>query len=417
MIKRTTPIFISILLFATAIYGTLHNINNKSVIKQTSTSIHNFSKSEKLDNNSEKTDAQNNKNVEMRGVWVTYMDLDMQNESDKSESSFRNKFEKIAKTSKNKGFNTLIVQVRPFSDALYNSAYFPFSHILTGTQGQNPEYDALKIMCEICRENNLFIHAWINPYRIQTLNTPENLCEENPYIMENSLGKECNGGIFYDPSKDTVRELIIKGVVEIAQNYDIDGIQFDDYFYPTTDEDFDKIEYEEYVEAVGESNSMELDNWRLANVNMLICETYKAIHSLNKNIVFGISPQGNINNNAQLYADVFSWCTCKGFVDYICPQLYFSLENPALSFENSLNNWLSLDFNENVNLYVGLAGYKAGSEDYDENTWLLSDDILEKEYEIVKKTDKVSGIMLYSYASFENENAEKEINNLSKELN
>ena len=162
---------------------------------------------------------------------------------------------------------------------------------------------------------------------------------------------------------------------------------------------------------------MSLDNWRIANVNMLICDTYRAIHSLDMEVVFGISPQGNIDNNANLYADVMSWCTCRGFVDYICPQIYFSLENPALSFEDCLDSWCSLEFNDNVSLYVGLSGYKAGSEDYDEGTWLNSDEILAQEYEIVKDNENVSGIILYSYESLENETAKKEIENLKNALN
>lgn len=358
-----------------------------------------------------------NTEKEMRGVWISYMELDMQNEEEKDAQAFRNKFEKMAVKCKDYGFNTLIVQVRPFADALYESEYYPYSHLLTGTQGENPEYDPLEIMCEISRNYGMYIHAWVNPYRIRSKSIPYELSEDNPYMQNSDLGIEYDDCIYLDPSNKKARELIINGVIEIAENYDVDGIQFDDYFYPTTDEDFDSKQYEEYVSDVGENNNMSLDNWRIANVNMLICDTYRAIHSLDKEVVFGISPQGNIDNNANLYADVMSWCTCRGFVDYICPQIYFSLENPALSFEDCLDSWCSLEFNDNVSLYVGLSGYKAGSEDYDEGTWLNSDEILAQEYEIVKDNENVSGIILYSYESLENETAKKEIENLKNALN
>lgn len=358
-----------------------------------------------------------NTEKEMRGVWISYMELDMQNEEEKDAQAFRNKFEKMAVKCKDYGFNTLIVQVRPFADALYESEYYPYSHLLTGTQGENPEYDPLEIMCEISRNYGMYIHAWVNPYRIRSKSIPYELSEDNPYMQNSDLGIEYDDCIYLDPSNKKARELIINGVIEIAENYDVDGIQFDDYFYPTTDEDFDSKQYEEYVSDVGENNNMSLDNWRIANVNMLICDTYRAIHSLDKEVVFGISPQGNIDNNANLYADVMSWCTCRGFVDYICPQIYFSLENPALSFEDCLDSWCSLEFNDNVSLYVGLSGYKAGSEDYDEGTWLNSDEILAQEYEIVKDNENVSGIILYSYESLENETAKKEIDNLKNALN
>ena len=108
----------------------------------------------------------------MRGVWVSYMELSMENESSKTQKAFEDKFTEIAQKCSESGFNTLIVQVRPFCDALYKSSYFPWSHILTGTQGENPQYDALQIMCDICKENNLKIHAWINPCLLYTSPSP-----------------------------------------------------------------------------------------------------------------------------------------------------------------------------------------------------------------------------------------------------
>lgn len=354
---------------------------------------------------------------EMRGVWVSYMELSMENESSKTQKAFEDKFTEIAQKCRESGFNTLIVQVRPFCDALYKSSYFPWSHILTGTQGENPQYDALQIMCDICKENNLKIHAWINPYRVSSNETPKKLSDNNPYIKNSEIGIKTDNGIFLDPSNETAQQLISDGVKEIAENYDVDGIQFDDYFYPTEDESFDKKQYEAYIEKYGKENSMSLDNWRMQNVNTLICKVYRTIKSVDSSVEFGISPQGNIGNNDGLYADVKSWCTCKGFADYICPQIYFSLENPALTFEDCLNSWTSLDFDENVKLYVGLGGYKAGNGEYDEETWLLSDSILADEYDILRNNKSVRGFMLYSYNSLEDDTAKKEINNLINALN
>ncbi len=354
---------------------------------------------------------------EMRGVWVSYMELSMENESSKTQKAFEDKFTEIAQKCCESGFNTLIVQVRPFCDALYKSSYFPWSHILTGTQGENPQYDALQIMCDICKENNLKIHAWINPYRVSSNETPKKLSDNNPYIKNSEIGIKTDNGIFLDPSNETEQQLVCDGVKEIAENYDVDGIQFDDYFYPTEDESFDKKQYEAYIEKYGKENSMSLDNWRMQNVNTLICKVYRTIKSVDSSVEFGISPQGNIGNNDGLYADVKSWCTCKGFADYICPQIYFSLENPALTFEDCLDSWTSLDFDENVKLYVGLGGYKAGNGEYDEKTWLLSDSILADEYDILRNNKSVRGFMLYSYNSLEDDTAKKEINNLINALN
>ena len=354
---------------------------------------------------------------EMRGVWVSYMELSMENKSSKTQKAFEDKFTEIAQKCRESGFNTLIVQVRPFCDALYKSSYFPWSHILTGTQGENPQYDALQIMCDICKENNLKIHAWINPYRVSSNETPKKLSDNNPYIKNSEIGIKTDNGIFLDPSNEAAQQLICDGVKEIAENYDVDGIQFDDYFYPTEDEGFDKKQYEAYIEKYGKENSMSLDNWRMQNVNTLICKVYRTIKSVDSSVEFGISPQGNIGNNDGLYADVKSWCTCKGFADYICPQIYFSLENPALTFEYCLDSWTSLDFDENVKLYVGLGGYKASNGEYDEETWLLSDSILADEYDILRNNKSVRGFMLYSYSCLEDDTAKKEINNLINALN
>lgn len=407
-VKKFAPVILSAVLLVTALAARAYSENGE--VKTVSTST-----MDTATNDNAKVEQNERSTKEMRGVWVSYIELDMQNESDKSESAFREKFKDIAITSKNAGFNTLIVQVRPFCDALYKSAYFPYSHILSGEQGVSPNYDALKVMCEICSELDLDIHAWVNPYRISTDSTPQVLSENNPYVIDNDLGEETENGIFLNPANKMARKLIIDGVTEIVKNYDVDGIQFDDYFYPTQDSEFDDEEYAEYVDTVGAMNCMSVDNWRIANVNTLICDTYRAIHKISNDVDFGISPQGNIDNNAKIYADVKSWCICKGFVDYICPQLYYSLDNPAVTFEDSLTAWSDLDINKSVKLYVGLAGYKANT-DADEGTWLYSNNILADEYKTAVNNEKVSGIMLYSYSALEDENASTEIANLTKTM-
>lgn len=353
---------------------------------------------------------------DMRGIWITYMELSMENESDKSEAAFRKKFEKIASDCQKFGFNTMAVQTRPFCDALYQSKLFPASHILSGTQGESAGYDALKIMCEICHSHKMKLHAWVNPYRVTASQTPSELSDSNPYSKDKSLGIKTESGIILDPSDKHARKLITDGVREIVSNYPVDGIQYDDYFYPTDIGDSDSKQYSEYVRTVKQGNAMSLEEWRMANVSLLMAETYIAVHQSNCDAVFGISPQGNLSNNAGLSADVINWCGKQGFADYICPQIYFSPDNPHLGFEKALNDWTELSYAENVRLYVGLAGYKAGT-DADEGTWLNSDTILCDELNILKKNNIVSGFMLYSYVSLKEESARKEMENLKKAMN
>lgn len=404
--KQLAPILIvlSVLICIVAVASYKGQNSNTNINQSTNDTVNVFSVKQNTHNNEE-----------MRGVWVSYMELTMENEKDKSQKRFTEKFEEIAENCKNLGYNTLVVQVRPFCDALYKSDYFPWSHILTGEQGKNPNYDPLKIICDVCREKNLNIHAWINPYRISTQNSPSELSENNPYVKDSSVGFKTQSGTYLDPSNENARRLIIDGIKEIVSNYDIDAIQFDDYFYPADMGSEDDTQYKEYINGC-ENESMTLEEWRKANVNLLISEVYLHIHSIKNNVEFGISPQGNINNNDKLFADVQLWCTTRGYIDYICPQIYFSLDNPALTFEDSLQSWCELEFASNVNLYVGLAGYKAGTDD-DEGTWLNDDNILAQEYNIICENEKTNGLMMYSYASLFSDDGKKEMENFYNELN
>lgn len=352
--------------------------------------------------------------AEMRGLWVSYISLDM-NGTDYSENAFRNIFTDIADSAKELGCNALFVHIRAFCDAFYKSEIFPSTHILWGEQGKEATYDALKIMCEICKKENLEIHAWINPYRVATDITNLELADNNPYIIDNTLGVEYENSVYLNPAKKDARKLILDGVKEVITNYKVDGIHFDDYFYPTDDEDFDKAQYNQYLKGCSsESDAMPLIEWRKNNVNMLIAEVYRLIKSHDKNIMFGISPQGNIANDLNMGADVKSWCEYAGYVDYICPQLYYSLENPALKFEAGLNQWLDFDLHQNLKFYAGLALYKAGT-DADEGTWATYDNILAKELEIIRSKN-LEGFILYDYEALKSENAKDELNNFKSRL-
>lgn len=348
---------------------------------------------------------------EVRGLWVSYIDLNMSG-TDYSQESFESKFDTIVDDALKNRFNTLIVQVRPFADALYDSDYFPTSHVTFQTQGAELTYDPLEYMCKAAHDNNLRIEAWINPYRIKTTDFPDPLSDDNPYIKNKNLGVVTDTGIYFNPAFPEVTELICNGVREILEKYPVDGIQFDDYFYPTQDKSFDSEAYNEYYSSQlnkGEE-AMSLDDWRVENVNSMLREVYKTVHETSDTAVFGISPQGNLINNAKLYADVVTWCTTEGYADYICPQIYFSLDNPALTFEDALQDCIDIDFAPDVELYVGLAGYKSGS-DADSGTWLDRDDIIKTQIEIIREAD-INGFILYSYNSLVSEEASKEIENM-----
>ena len=342
---------------------------------------------------------------EIRGLWVTYMTLDVEAEED-PEKAFCAKADSIIDDMVKDGFNTMFVQVRPFCDAVYRSAYFPWSHIITGKQGEDPGFDPLRCICERCSEHRIRVHAWVNPYRVSTAETPAALSDDHPVIQDPDLAVAIN------PASDKARELIVNGVIELLEQYDIDGIQFDDYFYPEDCGNFDSRDYAAYCSRT--SSPLSLEDYRFKNVSTLIREVYRAVHQTDPGAVFGIAPQGNLNNNDSLFADVRKWCAEEGYIDYICPQIYFSLDNPSLTFENGLKDWLTLKKRKDLKLCIGLAGYKAGT-DADSGTWLDNHDILQSEIEILRSAG-CDGFILYSYDSLHNRENEEEIKNMIRYL-
>lgn len=349
---------------------------------------------------------------EIRGVWVTYMTLDVSGKSDK-ESAFKEKIDTVISDMKDANLNTMVVQVRPFSDAIYPSRYFPWSHILTGTQGEDPGYDPLKYIVQAAHKNEIMVHAWVNPYRVSTKNTPDELSDDNPAVKNSGMTVEVNDGVYLNPADDNAIKLIADGVRELVRNYDIDAVQFDDYFYPPDCGEFDQEDYERYCKSA--DSPLSLEDFRKENVNKMVRAAYQAVHQTKQNVMFGISPQGNLGNNEGLYADVRKWCKEQGYIDYICPQIYFSLDNPALTFEDGLSDWLSTEKHDDLSLYIGIPAYKAGT-DADGGTWLDNDEILKTEVGISREV-KADGFILYSYDSFHNDDNAQEVQNVIRYLN
>lgn len=358
----------------------------------------------------------------IKAVWLCYFELSNFT-MNKSENEFKDSMNKAIKELKDIGFNTITVQVRPCADAFYKSSYFPSSKYCFGTQDSDMPYDPLKIICEIANEQGIKVEAWINPYRVSQSNNIDELSDNNiAKIWHNDNKKSSNvyidsKAIYFNPASQEVNELIINGVVEIVKNYNIYSIHFDDYFYPTKDETIDKLEYEKYINNGGK---LSLDDWRRENVNAMVKGVYKAIKSTNNKVLFGISPSANIENDYNnLYADVKLWSSQDGYVDYMCPQVYYGFKNETQPFMEVVKRWMSFT---NKKLYIGLPLYKCGKQDKYasksdtaiQNEFIENNNIISRQITYLSKIDTINGFYIFSYSSLFDEDKKAEVSEIIK---
>ena len=364
---------------------------------------------------------------EMRAVWIYYNELSMQDVNGGTKEEFTNKAEEMTENIRAAGLNTVILQVRPFCDAFYSSALFPWSAYLTGTQGQGVDYDPLEIFLACAKEKGLSVQAWFNPYRVLLSTDWDKLADTNPAKQWYRAGKTENllltdSGIYLNPASKEAQALILNGVRELLTKYDLDAVHIDDYFYPTTDESVDSEQYAAYTAAGGK---LSLSDWRRENVNTFLSGLYAAVKATDPSVQVVVSPGGDLARNYEtLYADVARWAREPGFVDVLMPQLYYGFENESLPFSDTAAKWAALELADGVQLCFGLAAYKCGKEDTYAGTgkaeWQLSSDILSRQLALCRGLSHYGGFAIYSYSSIfsENstENAKKEWQNLKNML-
>ena len=302
---------------------------------------------------------------EWRAVWVSYLEWAAMDFS--TEDAFRAGVVQLLDNCTGLGLNAVLAQVRPFGDALYRSSLFPWSHLCTGVQGQDPGFDPLNVLLTEAHARGLSLEAWVNPYRLRSS------ASMPPAIAENSLLNThpewvctVNEGAYLNPAIPEASDYVVQGVAELVQNYAVDGIHFDDYFYPTTDPSIDAAQFA----ASGEAD---LTAWRRANVTRLVKAAHDAVKAADPTLRFGVSPQGNPDNDRnEQYTDLSVWLTASGadaVVDYLCPQIYWgygytlSSGSTRFAFENITAEWLALPRAESTALYFGLGAYRVGVGD------------------------------------------------------
>ncbi|MCK8438853.1 family 10 glycosylhydrolase [Streptomyces sp. D2-8] len=311
---------------------------------------------------------------EMRGVWIASVaNRDWPSKPGLTASQQRAELLTHLDTAVRNRLNTVFFQVRPTADALWPSPYEPWSQYLTGTQGKDPGWDPLGTAVEEAHARGLQLHAWFNPYRIAAHADPARLAASHP-ARENPHWVVTYGGkLFYNPGLPEVRTFVEDAMLDAVAKYPVDGVHFDDYFYPypVAGQSFD--DDAAYAEHGG--GFPDRAAWRRDNIDLLVRETADRIEEVRPSARFGISPFGVWRNAAtdplgsdtragvqtydDLHADTRKWVR-EGWIDYIVPQLYWNIGFAAADYAKLVPWWAEVARGSSTQLYVGEALYKAG---------------------------------------------------------
>lgn len=355
--------------------------------------------------------------TQMRGVWVSAIyNLDYPTAGTTSAATLRREADAILDRCAALGFNAVFLQVRPTADAYYKSDIFPWSRYLTGQQGAAPSdgFDPLAYWADGAHTRGMELHAWINPYRVTRAGADEwaAVSAKNPAKQHPEWVIPYQENYYFDPAIPEVRDLVVEGAAEIAENYDVDGIHLDDYFYPDPDFD-DSASFARY----GSGYSDKAD-WRRHNVNLLVEALDERLHKIDPELAFGISPSGiwdNAKDNArgsatngrssyaQSYADGLYWIE-NGLVDYICPQIYWEIGYDIADFSVLLDWWSEAVRNTDVKLYIGMADYRSAEAADSTSVWYGADEI-ERQLTLIDTTGKAAGTVHFRYGSVDGSQA------------
>ncbi|MEU3017410.1 family 10 glycosylhydrolase [Nocardiopsis sp. NPDC007018] len=271
------------------------------------------------------------------------------------------------------GLNAVFVQVRPTADAFWPSPYEPWSEWLTGEQGGDPGYDPLEFAVEQAHERNLEFHAWYNPYRVAMHEDVDALVEDHPARQNPDWVFEYGGKLYYDPGVPEAREFVIEAMMHSVENYDIDGVHFDDYFYPYPVSGATIPDQDTFAEHG--TGFDDVEDWRRNNVDLMVEGMSDAINAVKPQVKFGISPfgiwrnsstdpNGSDTNGSQSYdnqfADSRKW-VLEGWLDYINPQVYWEIGLPVADYSVLVPWWEEVAAGTDTHLYIGQAAYKAGN--------------------------------------------------------
>jgi len=345
---------------------------------------------------------------EFRGVWVaTVTNIDWPSRPGLTADQQKQELIGLLEQHKKSGMNAILLQVRPAADAFYRKSREPWSQWLMGKQGiaPSPGYDPLEFAIKEAHMRGMELHAWFNPYRasmsLNSFVSDEHMTKKRPDFFFVYGGKKQ-----FDPGLPEVREYIVQVILDVVKGYDVDGIHFDDYFYPypiSGQRINDSATFSKYPNGFTSVN-----DWRRNNVDLLIKQLDDSIHHYKKYVKFGISPFGiwknseedslgsnthGLSNYHELYADSRKWIK-EGWVDYINPQVYFSFTRRAAPFGTLVDWWGNNTYGRH--LYIGLAAYLVNQRA--EAAWRIPSQIPDQ-IRYMRENNRVQGAVFFSSKS------------------
>jgi uncharacterized lipoprotein YddW (UPF0748 family) len=315
---------------------------------------------------------------EFRGLWVSAVGESAW-ETNQTTAEQKAALIAILDRAKELNLNAVMFQVRPECDALYDSKIEPWSEFLTGRMGRPPEpyYDPLAFMIEQAHRRGLELHAWFNPYRALQFSTRSPVASNHVTKTHPQWVRRYGQNLWLDPGERDVQDYTLSVVMDVVKRYDVDGVVFDDYFYPYAEKgtfgrivDFpDSATWKNY----GPQSGLDRNEWRRENVNALVQRTYHSIKEARPWVKFGVSPFGiwrpgyppqikGLDAYGTLYADSRKWLQ-NGWVDYLAPQLYWPVDDREHSFPVLLHWWAEQNV-KGRHLWPGLNTYKV-MDDWD----------------------------------------------------
>ncbi len=368
----------------------------------------------------------------VRAFWVSNVaNIDMPNQLDLVK--YKEKLEEIIQTALAYNINVIYFQVRTNNDAYYHSKLNPTSRFIVGNEGDPLLFDPLKWMVNECKKHNIELHAWANPYRVSMGGkkyTKEQWIESCSDLnlakrREDLIILDDEGQVILNPASEEVKKHVIDSMLEIVQNYDVNGIHFDDYFYPYRPLDEKINDLKEYENRLNKDES--LADFRERHVDEFIKGVYDAIKAYNPQLEFGVSPfaiwkttksdpRGSDNpknvyeSGIHQHANSYRWVK-KGWVDYVVPQIYWDFAHELASFADMTKWWVDLCKDTKVKLYIGFGAYRLGRDGEYKNKYELVNQVkYANQYETVK------GNVFFTYNTFIHNDLAKEGMALLKKL-